>query len=328
MTTPTASDSHVAQVITDWAQKYADDQIGYKADLLSPNVPCKKREARFYTYDKAPWFTDDMKVRGEGAAVPLANYTLSNTLFDIDVWSLGKTIDDQVRDNEDDILDSDQDAADFLMQKERIRREAAFAAACLATSKWGTDVTGNTSASVYGSDTVAQWNDDNVSILADITHYRTRMKLATGLDPNVLVLGRQVWDVAKNNAAILALISGGATTINPAKVTTQMVAGVMELEEIVVMDAITNTANAPVAMSGSFIAGKHGLLMHRNMNAGRKGATAVKTMTWQRPGCDARGFRMLKSTLDIHRDLVEVESNFSIKICATDLGIFFNGLVA
>lgn len=328
MTRPTSADSHVAQVITDWAIAYANEATSYKCDLLSPNVPSSKREAKFYTYDKAPWFTDEMQKRGEGAPVPMSGYTLSTTLFEIDTWSLGKPIDDQTRDNEDDILDSDEDAARFLMEKERIRREKAFAAACLATSKWATDVTGNTSVSDYSADTVAQWDDADSAPLVDIATYKTRVKLATGLDPNVLVLGRQVWDVLKNHADITDLLKGGATTANPAKVTQQAVASLFELEDIVVMDAVENTATAPAAMTGAFIAGKHGLLMHRNMNAGRKGATAVKTITWKRPGTDARGFRMLKSAIDIHRDLVEVESNFTVKICASDLGIFFNGLVA
>ena len=326
MTRPTAADSHVAQVITDWAIAYANEQTSYKADLLSPNVPCPNRSAKFYTYDKAPWFTDEMQVRGEGAPVPLSGYTLSTTLFEIDTWSLGKPIDDQTRDNEDDILDSDQDAAAFLMEKERIRREKAFAAACLATGKWGLDITGNTSASVEGT-SIAQFDDADSHPLVDMAYYRTYIKLQTGKDGNVFALGRQAWDKLKNHADILDRLKGGATSIDPAKVTQQAVAGLMELDEIVVMDAVKNTATAPKAMSGSFIAGKHGLLMHRNMNAGRKGATAVKTVTWKRPGTDARGFRMLKSAIDIHRDLVEVESNFTVKICASDLGVFFNGLV-
>lgn len=328
-TNPTAADSHVAQVLTDWAIQYADNAADYKADLLAPNVPSRKREAKFYTYDKAPWFRDEMLKRGEGADVPMAGYTLSTTLFEVDVWSLGKPIDDQTRDNEDDILDSDEDAAQFLMQKERIRREISFAAAALAPSKWATDVTGNTSASNYGANTVKQWDQSSgTTPLADIAHYRSVVKMATGLWPNVLVLGQEVWDVLKYHAEILDAIKGGATSERPAKATLRAVAEVMELEEIVVMDAVKNTAALPAAMTGAFIAGKHGLLMHRNMQAGRKGATAIKTITWQRPGADARGFRLLKTKKNIHVDLVEVESNFVHKICAPDLGVFFDGLVA
>lgn len=327
MTRPTSADVHVAQAINDWAIQYANEATSYKADQLSPNVGYSQRAGKFYTYDKAPWFKDEMQVRGEGAPVPLSGYTLSTTLIEVDVWSLGKVIDDQVRDNEDDILDSDQDAAAFLMEKERIRREKAFKDTCLTTSVWGLDITGNTSASVLGT-SIAQFDDGDSHPLVDMAYYRTYIKLQTGKFGNVLALGQQAWDSLKNHADILDRLKGGATSIDPAKIMPAQVASLMELDEIVVLDAVENTANLPATMTGAFIAGKHGLLMHRNMNAGRKGATAVKTMTWKRPGTDERGFRMLKSTLDIHRDLVEVESNFRIKVCCSDMGVFFNGLVA
>jgi hypothetical protein len=327
MTRPTSADVHIAQVATDWAIQYANEATAYKADQLSVNVPYQNRSGKFYTYDKAPWFTDEMSQRGEGAPVPLSGYTLSSTLVECDVWSLGKPIDDQTRDNEDDILDSDQDAVAFLMEKERIRREKAFAATCLTTGVWGKDITGNTSASVLGT-SIAQFDDGDSHPLVDMAYYRTYIKLQTGKNANVLALGQQAWDALKNHADILDRLKGGATAMDPAKVMPAAVASLMEIEEIVVLDAVENTAATPLTFSGSFIAGKHGLLLHRNMNAGRKGATAVKTMTWNRPGTDNRGFRMLKSTLDIHRDLIEVESNFKIKVCCADLGVFFNGLVA
>jgi len=328
MTQPTNVDVHVNAVLTDWAIKYGNSRADFKADMLAPIVESTKQSNKFWSYDKAPWFTDEMQKRGPGAPVPLAGYTMSSVLFEIDVWSLGKPIDDQTRDNEDDILDSDEDATQFLTDKALLRREKSFSDACLSTGKWGTDVTGNTSASDFSADTVAQWDDGDSHPLLDIAEYRERVKLATGLWPNVLVLGSSVWKSLKNHDDILERITGGSNNGNPAKVTLELVAGLMELEEVVIMDAVVNTATAPKAMTGEFIAGAHGLLMHRNVNAGRKGATAVKTMTWRRKGADRNGTRILKSVMDIHRDLIEIESNFTHKICAADLGVFFNGLVA
>jgi hypothetical protein len=329
MSLPTSRDVHVNQILTDWAVQYSNKLTDFQADNLAPLVPSKKRTNSYFTYEKADWFRDEMKERGEGAPVPMAGYRVNaDSSYTIKTWSAGKPIDDQVEDNEDDPLDSDEDATQFVMNLERIRREKAFAAECLATSKWGTDVTGNTSASVYGSNTVAQWDDSDSSPLEDLAYYRTKVKLATGLDPNVFACGRQVWDVLKNHADVLARITGGSSNGNPALVTRQTVAALFELEEIVVLEAVENTAIEGAAMTGAFIAGKHGLLMHRNKSAGRKGATAVKTFTWQRPKTDASGIAILKYPVDAHRRMVECESNFIHKIVATDLGVFFNGLVA
>jgi hypothetical protein len=330
MSLPTNRDVHVNQVLTDWALQYSNELTDFKADQLAPIVPSKKQSNAYFTYEKADWFRDEMKERGDGAPVPMAGYRVnSDNSFTIKVWSIGKPIDDQEEDNQDDPLSADEDATKFVTDKERIRREKAFAAACMATSKWGTDVTGNTSASVYGSNTVAQWEDSDSTPLEDVAYYRTKMKLATGLNGNVLVLGRQVWDVLKNHPDLLARISGGSNNGNPAKVTQEIVAQIMELEELVVMEAVENTAIEGATMTGAFIAGKHGLLMHRNKTAGRKGATAVKTFTWQRPKTDANGIAILKYPgATPHQRIVECESNFTHKIVATDLGVFFNGLVA
>lgn len=326
---PSSRDVHVNQTLTDWAVQYSNKLTDFHADHLAPIVPSSKRTNSYYKYDKADFFRDEMKERGEGADVPMAGYRVTTDTYEIKTWSVGKPIDDQVEDNEDGPLDSDEDATKFVMDLERIRRERAFATAALATSIWGTDVTGNTVASVYGSNTVAQWDDTDSSPLEDIAYYRTKVKLATGLDPNVLAIGRQVWDVIKNHADILARISGGSSNGNPAMVTRQMVAALFELEELVVLEAVHNTALENATMTGAFIAGKHGLLMHRNKNAGRKGATAMKTFTWKRPKTDANGIAILKYPgKNPHIRVVECESNFTHKVVASDLGVFFNGLVA
>jgi hypothetical protein len=327
---PNAADVHVSQTLTDWALQYSNQLTDFQADGLAPIVPSGKQFNSYYKYIKGDWFRDEMKLRGEGGDVPMAGYRLTTDTYAIKTWSVGKPIDDQVEDNEDDPLDSDQDATQFVTGLELIRREKAFAAAALATGIWGTDVTGNTSASDYGSNTVAQWDDSDSHPLLDIANYRTAVKLSTGLFPNVLAIGQQVWDKLKNHADILSRITGGSNNGNPAMVTKQLVASLMELEEIVVFSAVENTDEETAAgsMTGSFISGKHGLLMHRNKNAGRKGATAIKTFTWTRPGTDARGQRILRwPNIKPHVRLVECESNFVHKVVASDLGVFFNGLV-
>jgi hypothetical protein len=328
---PTAADVHVSATLTDMAVQYANERMDFQADNLAPLVPSKKQFNSYFKYIKGDWFRDEMKLRGEGGDVPMAGYRITTDTYAIKTWSVGKPIDDQVEDNEDEPLDADEDATKFVTDLELIRREKAFAAAALATSIWGTDVTGNTVPSVYGSNTVAQWDDSDSSPLEDMAFYRTKVKLATGLDPNVLAIGRQVWDSLKNHPDILTRISGGSSNGNPAKVTKELVAALMELEELVVLQSVENTDEETAAgsMTGSFIAGKHGLLMHRNKTAGRKGATAMKTFTWTRPGTDARGQRILRwPNLKPHVRLIECESNFVHKVTASDLGVFFNGLVA
>ena len=328
---PNRADLHVNSTLTDFSSAYANDQMDFGADRCSPVVGSSKATNYYWKYLKGDFFRDEMELRGEGGDIPMAGYRLDKQLFGIDVWSLGKPIDDQVEDNTDDPINNDQDAVDFLTGLEMIRRERAFAAVAYVDSVWGVDVTGNTSASAYGSNTIAQWDDDNASPLEDIAHYREYVKLQTGIYPNVLSIGADVWKKLKNNSSILSRISGGSNNGSPAMVTKQLVAGLMELDEIIVHSAVHNPdeETAATSMTGTFIVGKEGLLMYRNPNPGWKRPSAMRTFAWSRPGVDARGVRMLRwPNYKPHVDLVEIESNFRHVITGADLGVRFKTLVA
>lgn len=328
---PARADLHINTALTDYSTKYANDRAGFGADRIAPVVGSSKATGYYWKYLKGAFFRDEMKLRGEGGDIPMAGYRLDKTLYGVDVWSVGKPIDDQVEDNTDEPIDNDSDAAEFLTDLELIRRERAMAGVAFVDSVWGLDVTGNTSASAYGSNTIAQWDDDNASPLEDVAYYKEYMKLRTGLEPNVLTIGMPVWTKLKNNSSILSRITGGSTNGSPAKVTKELVAGLMELDEIVVLSSVYNTDEETAAdpHTGSFIVGKEGLLMYRNPTPGWKKPTAMRTITWQRPGCDARGTRMLRwPNFKPHVDVVEMESNFRHVITASDLGIRLKTLVA
>jgi hypothetical protein len=328
---PARADVHINTALTGYSTKYANDRAGYGADNIAPVVGSRHATGYYWRYLKGAFFRDEMKLRGEGGDIPMAGYRLDKTLFGVDVWSVGKPIDDQVEDNADDPFDMDSDAAEFLTDLELIRRERAMASVAFVDSVWSTDITGNTSASAPGSSTVAQWDDDNADPLGDIAYYREYMKMRTGLFPNVLAIGLPVWSKLKNNASILARISGGSNNGNPATVTKELVASLMELDEIVVLSSVYNTdeETATDPMTGSWIVGKEGLLMHRNSSPGWKKPTALRTITWQRPGVDARGTRILRwPDFKPHVDVIEIESNFRHVVTASDLGIRFKTLVA
>lgn len=331
MAQPTQSDVHVDVPLTNMSVAYMSDLAEFQADNLAPVMPSDKQSNKYFTFTKDFWFRDGLTVRGPGGQAPRLGYGIdSSNSYSIDIWSGGKAIDDQVRANEDSPLNSDRNAMQFVTRLERIRREKSFASAFLATGKWDKDVTGNTSASAYGSDTIKQWDQaTGTTPLEDIAHYRTVVKKNTGFMPNVLVLGQEAWDALKNNAEVLDRVTGGANNGNPAQVTKQLVAMLMELDEVVVMSAIENTAAQGAAFSGSFIAGKAGLLMYRDKTAALESVTACRTFTWQQYAANSNGTRILKYRDEaIHSDIIEIESAFAHKIIASDLGVFLTSLVA
>jgi hypothetical protein len=327
---PTAADVHVNTTLTDFSVAYANSELDFGADRCAPVVRSNKKTNQYRKFLKGGYFRDEMKMRGEGGDIPLAGWRSTTVPFGIDTWSVGVPIDDQVEDNADDPINADREATELITGHEMIRRERSFAAVAYVDSVWGVDVTGNTSASAYGSNTVAQWDDSDAEPLSDIAYYRKYIHDQTGKWANVLSIGASVWEVLKNHPDIIARISGGSNNGSPAMVTKQLVAQLMELEEIIVHGGIHNTdeETASDPFTSAAIIGKEGLLMYRNPNPSWKAPTAIQTFVWDRPGTDQRGTRILRwPNVKPHVDVVEIEANFRHQIVAADMGVRFKTLV-
>lgn len=326
MSLPLPGDVHVNRPLTNLSVQYAQSAMDYVADRFAPVYGAPNQSDVFFKFTKDYWFRDQMKLRGPGAKAERAGYGVETDSFYCNVWSLAKSIDDQVRANTDSPLNSDRNAQQFLGQLERIRREKAFATAMLATSVWTTDITGVSGSPSAGQ--VKQWNDSASTPLEDIAAQKSAVKLLTGVMPNVLAMGQQVWDALKLHPDILALINGGATTVNPALVTQQMVAQVMGLDEIMVSSAVENTAAEGATFAGSYIFGKKALLGHRNTMQDIEAVSSAKTFTWKGYCGNDLGIRILKYRDEPHADIVEMESAFTHKVVAADTGVLFSSLVA
>lgn len=324
---PTAGDVHVNRPLTNMSIQYAQALDKFKADQLAPIISGENRSDIFYKFTKDYWFRDEMKERGPGTEAVEAGYGVEQDSYRVIPYAVRKPISDQVRSNEDSPLNSDRNAMQFVTRLERIRREKAFAAVALAAN-WTTTRTGVAAAPTGVQ--FLQWNDAASTPIEDVQAWCTLVELLTGFRPNVLAIGQQVWDALKNHPDLIDRLKyGGQLQGNLAKVTPAMVAALFELEELVVMSAIENTAKEGQAFAGSYIAGKKGVLMYRDTSAGIEGVTAIRTFTWKRYLAGEAGFRIKKYRLEqFESDYVEMQSAFVHKIVAADCGIYLPSMVA
>jgi hypothetical protein len=330
MSLPTPSDVHVNRPLTNMSVAYMQALSKFQADNLCPIMASDKRSNTFFKFTKDYWFRDEMKKRGVGAPAPRAGYGITTDSFECQLYAIAKQIDDQVRANEDTPLNSDRNAMQFVTRIERLNREKSFKTACWGTGIWATDITGNTSASaIEASSTLKQWNDAASTPIDDMAVLKMVMEKKTGFTPNVLAVGAPVWAKLMINPQILDRISGGTTNASPAMVTRQLVAQLFEIDEVVVLSAVENTAAEGATFAGDYIFGKAGLLMHRDTTAGIETATACRTITWQQYAGNVNGTRILKwRDESVHSDIVEIESTYTHKVIASDLGIYLTTLVA
>lgn len=328
---PTAGDVHVNTPLTNISLAFLQDPAEFVAARAFPIVPVNKQSDRYYVLSKADFYRDDMQLREAGGEAATSGYRLDNTPnYFCNPWALKKPVPDQIRANADAVLNMDMDATYFLTQKALIRREKVWAANAFATSKWATDITGTASAGSVDSTHVLQWNDPSSTPIEDIRTGKLAIKQNTGYPANVLVVSEPVWAKLQDHPDIVDRVKAGQTPGGPAMVTRQAVAAILELEELLVMGAVENTAAENQTGVFSFIGGKSALLMHRTPRPGLMVPTAGYTFAWTGLfGAGAEGNRIKRYRWEIlSSDMIECEMAFDIKVTATDLGYFFASVIA
>lgn len=256
-------------------------------------------------------------------------YRLDNTpTYFCDVWAESKPIPDQLRGNADAVLNMDRDATEFLTQQALIRREKIFAANMFAAGKWATDLVGKAANPAAGQ--FLQWNDKNSTPIEDIRPGKLAIKQATGYPANTLVLSEPVWLKLIDHPELVDRLKYGQTGPTPAMVTRQALAAILELDRILVMGSIENTAAEGAAASHAFIGSKNALLCHVAANPGLLTPSAAYTFGWTGYlGAGNEGNRIKRYRWEIiASDIVEIEMAFDIKLVATELGYFFQDAVA
>lgn len=341
MTNPTRSDVHVNRPLTNISIAYMQRASGFVADRVFPNVPVAKQSDKYFRYDRSDFWRNNYAKRAPSTESAGGGWKIDSTpTYYADVWALHKDIDDGVRANADAPIDMDRDATNWLSQQALIAREVEWASTYFTTSVWtgidGTngDVTGVSSSP--STNEALQWNDADSTPISDVKEQATNIQGRTGLRPNKLVLGREVWDELSEHPDLVDRIkySGGVGNDRPAVVSLQAAAALFELDEVMVADGIKVTSDEnptfETSMTISFIAGKNALLVYANPTPSLMMPSGGYTFSWTGLiGAGPMGQRISRFRMEaLKSDRIEGEMAFDQKLVCSDAGVFFSGIVA
>ena len=331
---PSASDVHVNQPLTNIAIAFMQGAEDYVAHRVFPGVPVMKQADAYWEYPRGAFLRDQMEKRAPGAESAGADFEVTNGTYYADVWALHRDVADQIKVNTDRPMGAHRDAAVFLTQQAMIRRERAWVADFLKSSVWSFMAVGAATRSssfdpsAAASDDLMYWNNEASTPIEDIALLQRTSQQRTGFRPKVLTIGRPVYDALRHHPDIVGRVDRGQTT-GVATVTRQNLAALFELDEILVMDAIYNSANEGATDSFAFIGGKHGLLSYRPPSPGLMIPSAGYTFNWSGfIGAGSDGMRIKRFRMTpLSSDRVEIEMAWDQKLIAKDLGVFLNGIV-
>lgn len=316
---PSAADVHVDGPLTNVSVAYVQDQSRFIADQVFPIVPVNKQSDRYFVYDKGDFNRDEAEERAPSSESAGSGYALDNTpSYYCPIVALHKDIDDNIRANADSPLDMDRDATQFLTQKMLIKREKQFKAGFFTTSIWtgsstGGDITPTLAWDVTGSDPV---NDvmTQVEALSDKSTYM----------PNVLVITPKVLRALKSNASILDRIKYTQRGV----ITTELLAGLFEVDKVVVARASENTAKkGQTAVMANIFGTGQALLVYAAPGPSLMQPSGGYIFSWKGLEGSNNGWRVSRLRADLLKsDRIEIESAYAMKQVAADCGAFFTGL--
>jgi hypothetical protein len=325
---PTPNDLHVDRYLTDLSVAWAQDEGKFAADRIFPTVPVRKQSDLFAVYDKGYFYRDEMAERPLGGKNNRTGYGISQGTYRCEEHGLIHPIDDRLRANADEPLDPDRAGMRLLTTQALIHRDRIWASKYFATTIWGqTDQTGV--ASAPAANQFLQFDQSGSDPIGVVDKARDNMGGTTGFDPNVLVLGRDVFRAIKNHAAVLARIQYTQRAV----VTEELLAELFNVDRVVVPGGVQNTAKEGQTNAISFIVNPKAMLFVYAASAPSVDTpSAGYTFAWTDliPGATNAFGGVIGRMRDeeAHSDLLEIRTAFDTRVVASELGQFFTAAVA
>jgi len=325
MPQPSINSVHVDAILTNISIGYLQNQDSFIADKVFPVVPVDKKSDKFFTYTKNDWFRDEAQRRADGTESAGSGYNLSTGTYSADVWAFHKDVGDQTVANADAPLNPLREATEFVTRRLLLRKEIQFVSDFFTTGVWGTDITGVAGAPSSGQ--TKQWSDYTSSDpINDIEEAKSDILGATGMEANTLVLGYEVFRQLKNHPDLVDRIKYTSSQT----ITEDMLARMFDLDRVLVAKAVKATNNEGASEAYSFAYGKAAALYHVASAPGLLTPSAGYTFSWTGVSggigstIGVSSFRM--ESLKAER--VEAEMAFDNKVIGSDLGYFWNTIVA
>jgi hypothetical protein len=328
MTQPTARAVHVDQPLTNISVAFLQNANNFVASRVFPNIRVQKQSDVYFRYDRGFFNRNQAKLRAPATEAAIAGFGLDTDSYFAKVVALKTQLAWQVMANADTPVQLERANTELLLHQMLIEKEVDWASKFFTTGIWSTSYVGGT-----GTGQKPKWSDaTNGMPIEDVRGAKTDMLEATGYEPNTMVVSQRVLDELVDHPDIIDRIkySGGVGNQNPARTSLQALAQLFEVERILVMRAIQNTAAEGDTNAHSFIGGKNALLCYVPATPGLMTPSAGYTFTWS--GYQGASNEFGVSVTRRERELikateVEAEMAYVHKLVAADMGVIFTGIV-
>lgn len=320
MPNPTPGAVHVNGLLTDISVAFIQEQDKFVAPRVFPMVPVEQKSDIYAQYNRGDFMRDEVQQRAAGAPYVRLGYRTDNTAtYNCFEYGAEHPIDDQVRANASGPYNPEVDGVKYLTQKMLIKMERDWTSKFYSTNIW----TGSSDADdlVGGTDFV-RWSNAASDPIERIHNDMYSVETKTGFMPNKLVIGRQVWFDLKNHPDIVDRYKHTSSN----SITTDMVARLLELDEILVSGAIYNTAAEGVTHSMARVASDNALLVYSAPSPSLMLPSGGYTFMWNGLVRGANNGVAIETYREdnVSSDILRVKGAWDHKVVTADCGVFYS----
>ena len=324
----TPSDVHVNRPLTNISIAYVQDAANYVSQSIFPSVPVQFQTDLYWIYDRSYLNRTEVKPRAPSSETLGMTLKYANSPYRCEVYGLHIDVDDRTLANADSPLNPMNDATVALTHQAMQFKELSWVARYFTPGVWNLQEVGIASAPTLGT-SVLFWSDAASTPAKDVRRWKSKVRLASGgFAPNKMVISRAVYDVLLDNPSIVDAIRYSTYT-GPVMVTKAALEALFEVDEILILDAIVNTANEGQTEVNAPIGGKNVALYYVPASAGLQTPSAGYTFNWTSYLGGTTSQQMSSWYMqEIKSTRVEIELGFDMRIIGQDLALFGSNVIA
>lgn len=253
-------------MLTNVAIGFTND--AYIAEEIFPSFKVAKQSGKHFVYDRGNLrAADNLRASGSNSNEVTISFTVGTAYF-ADDHALKTFVSDEDVANAITPTSPFVDATEYVTDLNMVAREVELAALLADTAV----MTLNTTLSG-----TSQWSDyTNSDPIANIRTGMAAVHAAIGVDPNVLILGKQVYDKLVDHPAFTERIKYSQLGV----LSPELIARVIGVEKVLIGGAHKTTSVEGQTETTGYIWGKHAVLAYVSGKIGPKIMTLGLTYTW------------------------------------------------
>ncbi len=334
------ADVHFDRPLTNVSCAYFQDQSVFVSGRFFPIMPVMKASDTFDVYPQGYWNRVYDSARQEESVANSVTYKVNSDKYAVGDDALRIFISDKKRKNVDVQRKLDMEATQLVTQAIALSKEDDFAEKYLKTGAWSTEYYGSGASDTTNGTSIDKWSADSSEPIAQIKEACRSIFLASGgRKANKMIITYDVWIKLTEHPDLVDRVKYMGTNMNPGQVTMKAVAALFELDEIMVMSSIANTALAEIEdsttglpkVNNEFLKTGTAILGHVPKSVGLMTPCAGVTFAWneyirhsEHAGPSIRRYR---PTDGRKGEYIEAELAIDQKLVSKDMCALFRNLV-